>query len=138
MPLSDTMKALAKAAGMTDAEIATLDAAPASGDTSTPTKPKITSTSYPSISSSTQASTIINKVCQDVLKRPATAAEMKSLEILGSWAMTALGRSPRLRASSVITKAAACAKLSANSAVMSLFAIPRTPSVPKSLPMAEA
>jgi hypothetical protein len=77
MPLSDTMKALAKAAGMTDAEIAALDAAPASGDTSTPTKPKITSTSYPSISSSTQASTIINKVFQDVLKRPATAAEMK-------------------------------------------------------------
>ena len=40
-------------------------------------KPKITLTKYPSISSPTQATTLINKVFQDVLKRPATAAEMK-------------------------------------------------------------
>jgi hypothetical protein len=40
-------------------------------------KPKITETKYPSISSPTQATTLINKVFQDVLKRPATAAEMK-------------------------------------------------------------
>jgi hypothetical protein len=41
------------------------------------TKPKTTLTRYPSISSPTQATTLINKVFQDVLKRPATAAEMK-------------------------------------------------------------
>jgi hypothetical protein len=40
-------------------------------------KPKLESTKYPSISSPTQATTLINKVFQDVLKRPATAAEMK-------------------------------------------------------------
>jgi hypothetical protein len=43
----------------------------------TPTKPKITLTKYPSISSPTQATAIINKVFESVLKRPATAAEMK-------------------------------------------------------------
>jgi hypothetical protein len=42
-----------------------------------PAKPKVTLTRYPSISSPTQATTLINKVFQDVLKRPATAAEMK-------------------------------------------------------------
>ena len=74
----------------------------------------------------------------DEAKPAETAAERKSLEILGSWPITALGRSPRERASSERTKAAACAKRSAKSAVMSLLAMPRTPSVPNSLPMAEA
>jgi predicted transcriptional regulator len=45
--------------------------------TDTPAKPKVTETKYPSISSPTQATTLINKVFQDVLKRPATAEEMK-------------------------------------------------------------
>ena len=40
-------------------------------------KPKVTATKYPSISSSTQASSLINKVFESVLKRPATAEEMK-------------------------------------------------------------
>jgi len=43
----------------------------------TPAKPKITLTKYPSVSSPTQATAIINKVFKSVLKRPATAAEMK-------------------------------------------------------------
>jgi predicted transcriptional regulator len=43
----------------------------------TPTKPKITLTKYPSVSSPTQATKIINDVFNSVLKRPATAAEMK-------------------------------------------------------------
>jgi hypothetical protein len=43
----------------------------------TPAKPKITLTKYPSVSSPTQATAIINKVFESVLKRPATAAEMK-------------------------------------------------------------
>jgi hypothetical protein len=41
------------------------------------TKPKITLTKYPSVSSPTQATKIINDVFNSVLKRPATAAEMK-------------------------------------------------------------
>lgn len=39
-------------------------------------KPKITLTKYPSIYSPTQATALINKVFESVLKRPATAAEM--------------------------------------------------------------
>ena len=83
MPLSERMRALYKAQGKTEAEIAALeaaaDAALAGTDTAsdTPKKPKVDSTRYPSISSPTQATQLINKVFQDVLKRPATAAEMK-------------------------------------------------------------
>ena len=40
-------------------------------------KPKITLTRYPSVSSPTQATALINKVFESVLKRPATAEEMK-------------------------------------------------------------
>ena len=43
----------------------------------TPVKPKVTSTQYPSVSSSTQATAIINKTFESILKRPATADEMK-------------------------------------------------------------
>ena len=78
--LSDAMKAYYKSQGKTDAEIAAIEAALPSGDDDTadkPTKPKVDSTRYPSISSPTQATQLINKVFQDVLKRPATAAEMK-------------------------------------------------------------
>lgn len=81
MAFSDAMKAYLKKQGKTDAEIAALeDAANTSGtDTASdsPKKPKVTATRYPVISSPTQATQLINKVFQDVLKRPATAAEMK-------------------------------------------------------------
>ena len=50
---------------------------PKSSTSDTPTKPKITLTKYPSVSSPTQATKIINDVFNSVLKRPATAAEMK-------------------------------------------------------------
>ena len=78
--LSPAMRDYYKKQGKTDAEIAAIEAALPSGDddeTDTPTKPKVTATRYPAVSSPTQATSIINKVFQDVLKRPATAAEMK-------------------------------------------------------------
>lgn len=77
--LSPAMIAAAKAAGLSDAEIAALETS-GSGTNTTDTKvvkPKITATKYPSISSPTQATALINKVFESVLKRPATAAEMK-------------------------------------------------------------
>jgi len=79
MALSEAMKAALKGLGYTDEQIAAMDAAPSGTDTADTkvVKPKITATKYPSISSPTQATSIINKVFQDVLKRPATAAEMK-------------------------------------------------------------
>jgi hypothetical protein len=79
MPLSEGMKALYRQQGKTEAEIAAIEAALPSGDDEAdkPTKVKTTATRYPSISSPTQATSLINKVFQDVLKRPATAAEMK-------------------------------------------------------------
>jgi hypothetical protein len=78
--LSPAMRDYYKKQGKTDAEIAAIEAALPSGDddeTDTPAKPKVTATRYPAVSSPTQATSIINKVFQDVLKRPATAAEMK-------------------------------------------------------------
>jgi hypothetical protein len=70
--LDDQLKAL----GITREEIlANLPSSSTADDT--PKKPKLESTKYPSISSPTQATTLINKVFQDVLKRPATAEEMK-------------------------------------------------------------
>jgi hypothetical protein len=79
MALSEAMKAALKGLGYTDEQIAAMDAAPSGTDTETDkvTKPKITATKYPSISSPTQATSLINKVFESVLKRPATAAEMK-------------------------------------------------------------
>jgi len=80
MPLSEKMKEYYRKQGKTEAEIAAIEAAlPGADDDETdkPVKPKTTQTRYPSISSPTQASQLINKVFQDVLKRPATAAEMK-------------------------------------------------------------
>jgi hypothetical protein len=47
----------------------------ASGNTTKTPKP--TTNIYPSISSPTDATALINKVFEDQLKRPATAAEMK-------------------------------------------------------------
>ena len=80
MPLSEAMKAYYRKQGKTEAEIAAIEAALPSGDddeTDKPVKPKITATRYPAISSPTQATELINRVFQNVLKRPATAAEMK-------------------------------------------------------------
>jgi hypothetical protein len=80
MPLSEAMKAYYRKQGKSEAEIAAIEAALPSGDDDAadkPTKPKVDSTRYPSISSPTQATQLINKVFQDVLKRSATAAEMK-------------------------------------------------------------
>lgn len=70
--LDDALKGL----GISKEEIlANLPSSSTADDTAK--KPKITLTKYPSVSSPTQATTIINKVFQDVLKRPATAEEMK-------------------------------------------------------------
>ena len=82
MPLSETLKAYYRSQGKTEAEIAKIekdaDAAAAGGTTDNkPEKPKVDSTRYPAISSPTQATELINRVFQNVLKRPATAAEMK-------------------------------------------------------------
>ena len=81
MAFSDAMKAYLKKQGKTDAEIAALEAAAdtsgADAASDAPKKPKVDSTRYPVISSPTQATQLINKVFQEVLKRPATAAEMK-------------------------------------------------------------
>jgi hypothetical protein len=79
MALSEAMKAALKGLGYTDEQIKAMDAAPsgATAGSDKPTKPKVTSTKYPAISSPTQATSLINKVFQDVLKRPATAEEMK-------------------------------------------------------------
>ena len=83
MPLSERMRALYKAQGKTEAEIAALEAAAdaalagTNAASGTPKTPTVTATKYPSISSPTQATQLINKVFQEVLKRPATAAEMK-------------------------------------------------------------
>ena len=82
MAYSAATKAALKKAGYTDQEIAAMEAKAAADAADTtaddkPTKPKVDSTRYPSISSPTQATQLINKVFQDVLKRPATAEEMK-------------------------------------------------------------
>jgi len=79
MTLSAAMKAALKGLGYTDEQIAAMDAAPSGTSTGSDkvTKPKVDSTRYPSISSSTQATSLINKVFESVLKRPATAEEMK-------------------------------------------------------------
>ena len=82
MAYSAATKAALKKAGYTDKEIADMEAKAAADAADTtagdkPTKPKVDSTRYPSISSPTQATQLINKVFQDVLKRPATAEEMK-------------------------------------------------------------
>lgn len=80
MALSPAMKALLKGQGFSDAEIAAFETAgSAATDTKsdTPPKTKVTATKFPSVSSPTQATALINKVFESVLKRPATAAEMK-------------------------------------------------------------
>ena len=70
--LDDVLKGL----GISKEEIlANLPASKTESDT--PVKTKITLTRYPSVSSPTQATALINKVFESVLKRPATAEEMK-------------------------------------------------------------
>ena len=68
--LDDTLKGL----GISKEEI--LANLPTSNTSNTTAKPKLTATKYPSISSPTQATQLINKVFQNVLKRDATAAEL--------------------------------------------------------------
>ena len=75
--LSPAMIAAAKAAGLSEDEIAALETPATDTEDTKVVKPKITATRYPAVSSPTQATQLINKVFQDVLKRPATAAEMK-------------------------------------------------------------
>jgi len=79
MALSAAMKEALKGLGYTPEQIAAMDAAPTAADETPdkPVAPKTTATRYPSISSPTQATELINRVFQSVLKRPATAAEMK-------------------------------------------------------------
>jgi len=80
MAYSEAMKALLKSQGFSDQEIAALEAeaaASAASSSSTGKAPKPTSTVYPSISSPTDATALINKVFEAQLQRPATAAEMK-------------------------------------------------------------
>jgi len=78
--LSPAMREYYKKQGKTDAEIDAIEAAlPGNSGLSGPTgpvAPKVTETRYPSISSPTQATQIINTVFQNILKRNATAAEM--------------------------------------------------------------
>ena len=70
--LDDVLKGL----GISKEEIlANLPASKTGSDT--PVKPKITLTRYPSVSSPTQATALINKVFESVLKRPATAEEIE-------------------------------------------------------------
>jgi hypothetical protein len=85
MALSDAMKAALRGLGYTEEQIDAMDKAGGDGGSSGPTgpvKPTVTSTRYPAISSPTQATQLINKVFQDVLKRDATAAEMKKFKPL--------------------------------------------------------
>ena len=64
--------------------------------------------------------------------RPRVAAARNSPDARGSRPTTATGRWPLKAPTSARTWAAATERSSASSAVMSLFATPRTPSVPKS------
>lgn len=73
---SSALDAIGKAGGLSAADIAEARAALAASTTSTKT-PKPTTNVYPTISSPTDATALINKVFEDQLKRPATAAEMK-------------------------------------------------------------
>ena len=75
---SSALDAIGAAGGLTAADIAEARAALASA-TTTPTvkTPKPTTNVYPTVSSPTDATALINKVFEATLKRPATAAEMK-------------------------------------------------------------
>ena len=80
--------------GWMTAEEAVAARAAASGKTSSTAKaPKTTSTVYPSVSSPTDATALINKVFEDQLQRPATAAEMKYWKPLLAAAQKAGGAS---------------------------------------------
>ena len=74
---SASLDKIATLGGLTAADIAAAIAAGKATNTPAAKTPKPTSTVYPSISSSTDATALINKVFESALKRPATAAEMK-------------------------------------------------------------
>ena len=73
---SSALDKIGQAGGLTAADIAEAQAALASATASKKT-PKPTTNIYPSISSPTDATELINKVFEAELRRPATAAEMK-------------------------------------------------------------
>ena len=74
---SASLDKLAQLGGLTAADIAAAIAAGKTTNTPAAKTPKPTSTVYPSVSSPTDATALINKVFESALKRPATAAEMK-------------------------------------------------------------
>lgn len=76
MALSATMKALLKASGYTDAEIAAMEKESTASTSTTSTKPKVTETSYPSIFSPTKAKSFINDQFKKLFNRDATASEI--------------------------------------------------------------
>jgi hypothetical protein len=94
MPYSATLKALLKSQGFSPAEIAVMEAeadAAAAGKNTPAKAPKPTSNVYPSVSSPTDATALINKIFQDQLRRGATAAEMKYWKPLLAAAQKASG-----------------------------------------------
>jgi len=74
---SASLDKLAQLGGLTAADIAAAIAAGKATNTSAAKTPKPTTNVYPSVSSPTDATALINKVFESALKRPATAAEMK-------------------------------------------------------------
>ena len=74
---SASLDKIATLGGLTPADIAAAIAAGKTTNTPAAKTPKPTSTVYPSVSSPTDATALINKVFESALKRPATAAEMK-------------------------------------------------------------
>jgi hypothetical protein len=77
---SDAMKAVLKGLGLSDAEIAAMEASSPSTTTSTSTSKttKPTSTTYPSVYSKTQADSKITDIFLDLLDREPTTAELKT------------------------------------------------------------
>lgn len=77
MPLSDPMKAVLKASGYTDEQIAALEATSGSPSTSSTATKKPTTVSYPSVYSRTQADAKVIDIFTKLLDRDPTAAELK-------------------------------------------------------------
>jgi len=73
---SSALDKIGAAGGLTAADIAEAKSALTSATSTTTKTPKPTTNVYPTISSPTDATALINKVFENVLKRPATAEEM--------------------------------------------------------------
>lgn len=78
MPLSEAMKAVLKASGYTDEQIAALEASSTSTTSTSTKQTKPTSVRYPSVYSKTQASAKVTDIFQKLLDRDPTAAELKT------------------------------------------------------------